>query len=72
MHYQVLTLDGKPTDQIRLIQDDGSILDFPEALDNWRYLQFKELINDDKAELYGADGNLMTPEEAKAYVATLP
>ena len=39
---------------------------------NTDYQQFKAQINADEAQLEGADGNLMTPEEAKAYVATLP
>ena len=34
--------------------------------------QFKAQINADEAQLEDADGNLMTAEEAKAFVATLP
>lgn len=33
---------------------------------------FKKQINADEAQLEDADGNLMTAEQAKAYVATLP
>ena len=40
--------------------------------DNSDYQQFKAAINDETAQLETADGVLMTPEEAKAYVATLP
>ena len=32
----------------------------------------KAQINADEAQLEDADGNLMTAEQAKAYVATLP
>lgn len=39
---------------------------------NTDYQQFKQAINDDTAQLENADGNLMTAEEAKAFVATLP
>jgi len=39
---------------------------------NTDYQNFKAQINDETAQLEDADGNLMTPEEAKAYVATLP
>jgi uncharacterized protein (DUF39 family) len=40
--------------------------------DNTDYQTFKASINDESAQLETADGVLMTPEEAKAYVATLP
>jgi hypothetical protein len=39
---------------------------------NTDYEDFKYQINHDEAQLEDADGKLMTPEEAKAYVATLP
>ena len=39
---------------------------------NTDYQTFKAQINADEAQLEDADGNLMTPEEAKAFVATLP
>ena len=39
---------------------------------NTDYQQFKQAINDDTAQLEDADGNLMTAEEAKTFVATLP
>lgn len=40
--------------------------------ENNDYQNFKYQINHDEAQLENADGVLMTPEEAKAYVATLP
>jgi len=44
----------------------------PFATDNSDYQQFKANINDESAQLEDADGVLMSPEAAKAYVATLP
>ena len=49
---------------------DGWSIPFDPA--NTDYQQFKQAINDDTAQLEDADGNLMTAEKAKAYVATLP
>jgi hypothetical protein len=39
---------------------------------NSDYQTFKTAINDETAQLEDVDGVLMTPNEAKAYVATLP
>lgn len=39
---------------------------------NTDYANFKKEINADEAQLEDADGNLMTAEQAKEYVATLP
>jgi hypothetical protein len=39
---------------------------------NSDYQEFKAQINDESAQLETAEGVVMTPEEAKAYVATLP
>ena len=50
--------------------DDNTYV--PYAIDNSDYQNFKTQINDETAQLETADGVLMTPEEAKAYVATLP
>ncbi len=44
----------------------------PLAPGNTDYDNFKYQINHDEAQLEDANGNLMTPEQAKAYVATLP
>lgn len=40
--------------------------------ENTDYQNFKANINDESAQLEDADGVLMSPEEAKEYVATLP
>jgi hypothetical protein len=42
------------------------------APENTDYQNFKAQINDESAQLEDADGVLMSPEAAKAYVATLP
>lgn len=49
---------------------DNAFIPFDQA--NTDYQQFKAQINADGAQLEDADGNLMTAEEAKAYVETLP
>jgi hypothetical protein len=42
------------------------------STENSDYEQFKISINDDTAQLESIDGVLMSAEDAKAYVATLP
>ena len=49
---------------------DNAYIPFDPA--NTDYQNFKKQINADEAQLEDADGVLMTPEQAKAYVATLP
>ena len=49
---------------------DNAFIPFDTA--NTDYANFKKQINADEAQLEDADGNLMTAEQAKAYVATLP
>lgn len=44
----------------------------PFAPDNTDYQKFKAEINDESAQLETAEGVLISAEEAKAYVATLP
>jgi hypothetical protein len=39
---------------------------------NVDYQEFKQQINDETAQLEDVDGNVMSPEAAKAYVTTLP
>ena len=50
--------------------DDGACIPFDPA--NTDYQTFKAQINADEAQLEDADGVLMTADEAKAFVATLP
>jgi hypothetical protein len=60
------------SDQINHVEnlDNGSIIPFDP--DNTDYQNFKAQINDESAQLEDVDGVLMSPEAAKAYVATLP
>jgi hypothetical protein len=50
--------------------ENNSSISFDPA--NTDYQNFKAQINADEAQLEDADGNVMSAEEAKAYVATLP
>jgi hypothetical protein len=50
----------------------GQNISIPIAADNTDYQAFKQQINDGTAQLEDADGNLMTQQQAKDYVATLP
>lgn len=60
------------TNQVISVVDleTGGSIPFDPA--NTDYINFKAQINDETAQLEDADGVLMTPEEAKVYVATLP
>lgn len=49
---------------------DGAFISFD--LTNTDYVRFKKEIENDEAELQDADGNTMTADDAKAYIATLP
>ena len=51
---------------------DGTETSFLFDPANTDYANFKAQINADEAQLEDADGNLMTAEQAKAFVATLP
>lgn len=66
--YKLTSIDGIVSAVKRL--SDNAFIPFDPA--NTDYQQFKQAINDDTAQLEDAEGVLMTPEEAKAYVATLP
>jgi hypothetical protein len=57
-----------PNSVLRL--DDGACISFDP--DNTDYQNFKTQINDESAQLETVDGVVMTADEAKAYVATLP
>lgn len=60
---------GQPVQGVRNL-DNGAFIPYDPA--NTDYQNFKTQINDETAQLEDADGVLMTPDEAKAYVATLP
>lgn len=50
--------------------EDKACIPFDPA--NTDYQQFKAQVLADEAQLENADGVLMSPDEAKAFVATLP
>ena len=49
---------------------DGKSIPF--GGNNSDYANFKREINEDKAQLQDADGNLMTAQAAKNFIKTLP
>lgn len=49
---------------------DNAFIPFDPA--NTDYANFKAQINADEAQLEDADGNLMSPEQAKAFIKELP
>jgi hypothetical protein len=69
MYKLINTLSGQ---SVTRTNEDGSTTSIPFNPDNTDYQNFKYQINHDEAQLEDADGNVMTPEAAKAYVATLP
>ena len=54
------------------VNANGSITSFIFTVDNTDYTNFKKEILADEAQLQDADGNTMSAEQAKTYVATLP
>jgi hypothetical protein len=69
MYKLINTLSGQ---SVTRTNEDGSTTSIPFNPDNADYQNFKYQINHDEAQLEDADGNVMSPEAAKAYVATLP
>ena len=69
MYKQYKLPNGQLADSIIKLPDYSFI---PFAVDNTDYANFKKEILADKAQLQDADGNTMTAEQAKAYVASLP
>jgi len=71
MYYQLFkNVIGAVNSVVYVLPDAEKYIPFDPA--NMDFVAFKQAINDDTAQLEDADGNLMTAEEAKAYVATLP
>ena len=67
--YKIINgFDGTPNCIKRL--SDSAFIPFDPA--NSDYQQFKTQVLADEAQLEDADGVLMTAEDAKAFVATLP
>ena len=68
IYKQIKLSDGLLNNAI--LRNDGACIPFDPA--NMDFVAFKQAINDDTAQLEDADGNLMTAEEAKQFVSTLP
>jgi hypothetical protein len=66
------SFDGKLASIRKTDTKTGQEWAIPIDVENLDYQNFKAQINDESAQLETAEGVLMTPEEAKAYVATLP
>jgi hypothetical protein len=62
-------LTNEPVNGVKRLSDNAFIPFDPANTD---YANFKKEILADEAQLQDADGNTMTPEQAKTYVATLP
>jgi len=55
-----------------LIQRTTDMNYIPFDILNRDYIRFKREINEETEQLQDADGNVMTAQEAKQYIATLP
>lgn len=66
--YKLLKSEDKVCAILRL--SDNASIPFNSA--NTDYANFKKQILADEAQLQDADGNTMSAEQAKTYVATLP
>lgn len=72
MIYQLMKEIGSDkvcNNQILRLEDMACI---PYDPANTDYENFKAQVNADESQIEYADGGFMSPEEAKAYVATLP
>ena len=65
-------IEKLPTDACQSVLRTSDMAGIPCVAENTDYQTFKAQINADEAQLEDVDGNLMTAEEAKAFVATLP
>lgn len=68
IYKQCINPDTQQVESVNRLSDNACIPFDPANTD---YEQFKQAINDDTAQLEDADGNLMSPSEAKAFVETL-
>jgi hypothetical protein len=69
---QILGSDGQERTYVFCDLPNGGTKSFIADPANTDYANFKKEILADEAQLQDADGNTMTPEQAKTYVATLP
>jgi len=71
MYKQIKNLNGTVNNFCIFLIKEGTIC-IPFDPDNTDYARFKKEINEGTADLQDADGNPMTSDAAKAFVATLP
>ena len=69
IYQQLLDYISKRVVQVKRLTDNAFIPFDPANTD---YQTFKAQINTDEAQLEDANGLVLSPEEAKAFVATLP
>jgi hypothetical protein len=68
---QIYDIVRKQVQQNAILRvDDNAFIPFDPA--NTDYANFKAQINADEAQLEDADGDVMSADAAKTYVATLP
>ena len=72
MIYKLYIAGFEETPNAVMTVDNSPQISFLFDLTNTDYTNFKKEINEEKAELQDADGNVMTAEEAKQFIATLP
>jgi hypothetical protein len=70
MYKQYKNLDGSVCENAIIRIADNAFIPFDPA--NIDYANFKTAILEDKAQLQDADGNTMTPEQAKDFIKELP
>jgi hypothetical protein len=72
MIYKLYIAGFEETPNAVMTVDNSPQISFLFDLTNTDYTNFKKEINEETAELKDADGNVMTAEEAKQFIATLP
>lgn len=60
------------SNSVNMIYDVNTFNNIPVNPDNTDYKNFKEQINNETAVLQDVDGNVMSSQAAKTYIATLP
>lgn len=63
--------DGAFIQDILFTSNDGQVYSIPQDPANTDYAEFKKAVTAG-AELQDADGNIMTSQDAQAFIATLP
>ena len=63
--------DGAFIQDILFTSNDGQVYSIPQDPANTDYAEFKKAVTAG-AELQDTDGNIMTSQDAQAFIATLP